>query len=156
MANKRRPSATKEIRLHLKSPEPFKVKHLSEPPTITRPKKVHARQLLPLVREGAERQFHSTTRELALFRSSPLAVGGEIALVRNTELTSPAASQTASNVDEPSVAMNGDVVFYTGNWYAAVSIDGAAVQYSEQSGRVKLPSLSQGEHNVRISTRTAF
>ena len=114
----------KEIRLPLKSSEPLKLKHLIEPPTIKRPKKIHGRHLLPLVKEGAERDFHGTTREMALYRSSPLATGGELALVRNTELSSPATSQTASNVGEPSVAMNGNVVFYTGNWYAAVSTDG--------------------------------
>ena len=41
-----------------------------------------------------------------------------------SELTSPGLQSTASSVGEPSVAMNGDVVFYTGNWYAAVSTNG--------------------------------
>jgi hypothetical protein len=44
--------------------------------------------------------------------------------VLNTPLTQPAQNQTSSNVGEPSVSANGDVVFFTGNWYASVSTDG--------------------------------
>ena len=39
---------------------------------------------------------------------------------------------------------------------AGVSVDGAPVQYSEQSGRVQLSPLSQGEHRVWIAARTAL
>ncbi len=113
----------KEVRLQAPSSRPIEVRHLDTPPTFVNPKRIHPRRQLPLVKEGVEREFHSTTRELALFRSSPMATGGELALVTNTELTSPGANRTASNVDEPSVAINGDVVVYTGNWYAAISID---------------------------------
>ena len=52
------------------------------------------------------------------------AVRGDFVLLRNVELLSPGQQSTASSVGEPSVAMNGDVVFYTGNWYAAVSTNG--------------------------------
>jgi len=52
------------------------------------------------------------------------AATDELVLVTNTELTGPAQQDTASNVGEPSTAMNGQVVFYTGNWYAASSPDG--------------------------------
>lgn len=45
-------------------------------------------------------------------------------LVTNTALPEPGRQQLASNVGEPSMAINGDVVFYTGNWYAGRSIDG--------------------------------
>jgi hypothetical protein len=50
---------------------------------------------------------------------SPLE--GDLAVKMRTELTGPAENQLASNVDSPSVAVNGKVVFYTGNWYAARS-----------------------------------
>jgi hypothetical protein len=113
-----------EVRLIAASKDPIKVKHLDAPPTITRPKKIHPRHLLPLVREGAEREFHSTTPRLAIQMPAPVAAGSEIGLALNTALTAPGQQQTASNVDEPSVAINGDVVFYTGNWYAAVSTNG--------------------------------
>jgi hypothetical protein len=81
---------------------------------------------LPFVKEGAEREFHSLTRQVALHRPLALAAApaDEIALVTSTELTSPGAQRTASNVGEPSVAIHDQVVFYTGNWYAAVSSDG--------------------------------
>jgi hypothetical protein len=44
---------------------------------------------------------------------------------KNIELSSAADNNAAAHVGEPSVSNNGDVVFYTGNWYAAVSSDGA-------------------------------
>jgi hypothetical protein len=47
-----------------------------------------------------------------------------VRLVTNTELAQPGQQQLASSVNEPSVAANGQVVMYTGNWYAARSADG--------------------------------
>jgi hypothetical protein len=111
------------------TPHPVQVKHLDQAPRFVKPKRIHPRRLLPLVREGAERGFHSTTREAKYHRPverafAHVAATGELALLLNTELTSPAQQQTAANVDEPSVAANDQIVFYTGNWFAAVSSDG--------------------------------
>jgi hypothetical protein len=87
--------------------------------------------MLRRVREGREREFHSSTREVVFHR--PMAMmaaaaaqpaGQDLVLKVNTELTQAAQQELAANVGEPSVAANGDVVFYTGNWYAARSIDG--------------------------------
>lgn len=114
------------IRLHAVARQPVKVEHLNKPPTFVKPKKIHARHLLPLVREGLERQFHSQSSELLLHSfamAAPMAATDELAVVTSTELTKAAQQQTASNVGEPSVAINGNVVFFTGNWYAAVSSD---------------------------------
>ena len=107
---------------------PIRVEHLPAPPRFVRPKRIHPRRYLPLIREGIERGVHSVTPPVVYHRAltvAPAEAAGtdELALVTNTELTSPAQQQTASNVGEPSVAMNGHVVFYTGNWYAAVSVD---------------------------------
>jgi hypothetical protein len=52
------------------------------------------------------------------------AATDDVRLVTNTELAQPGQQQLASSVDEPSVAANGPVVMYTGNWYAARSADG--------------------------------
>ncbi|HEX8148977.1 MAG TPA: hypothetical protein VF591_17465 [Pyrinomonadaceae bacterium] len=109
------------------------VKPLDQPPTFVKPKRIHPRRLLPLVREGDEREFHSLTPQ-TLFHTpdtffgaraafGPLAAADELKIVTNTELTEPGKQQTASNVGEPSVAINDNVVFYTGNWYAAISTD---------------------------------
>ena len=98
------------------------VEHLAAPPTFDKPKRIHPRRVLPAVRRGKSRQFHSMTPELALFRGAA-APGADLAIDTNTPLTGPGAQNTAASVDEPSVAMNGQVVFYTGNWYAAVSSD---------------------------------
>lgn len=104
------------------------VKLLNEPPTIERPRRIHPRHLLPLVREGTERNVHSSTRD-ARFSAPTFAAeapGDEVRIVVNTELGQPAANRTASNVGEPTCAVNGQVVLYTGNWYAALSLDGGA------------------------------
>jgi hypothetical protein len=118
-----------EVRLSSPAPQPVEVKHHGAPPPYARRERIHPRRILPRVREGKEREFHSTTRQIML-REAPRmpaavrAATDDLVLVRNTGLTEPAQQQLASNVDEPSAAINGDVVMYTGNWYAARSIDG--------------------------------
>lgn len=99
------------------------VEHLAAPPTFEKPKRIHPRRVLPQVTPGKKRDFHSLTPELALFRSAAVPVGGDLALDTVTPLTGPATKNTGSNVGEPSVSMNGQIVLYTGNWYAAVSTD---------------------------------
>lgn len=54
----------------------------------------------------------------------PLSVPGTFTLVKNSALG--AAAPSKSTVNEPSVAANGNFVFYTGNWYAARSTDGGS------------------------------
>ena len=64
---------------------------------------------------------HPSPRDLASTRTpSP----DDLVIALQTELDSAADNGTASQVCEPSAAVNGDVVFYTGNWFAAVSMDG--------------------------------
>src|SRR5688572_28012530 len=116
------------VKLPTPAKAPAEVDLLTAPPVIQKPKRIHPRHLLPLVKEGAERHIHSTTRELRMGAqlAPALAAGDEIRLLVNTELSQPGRNRTASNVGEPSCAINGDVVLYTGNWYAAISSDGGA------------------------------
>ena len=102
---------------------PVAVKSLASPPTIDRPKRIHARRFPPRVPEGEERAFHSTTRAAFAAAAAAVSPGEDLTIVRDTPLTKPGSQQTASNVGEPSLAVNGNVVFYTGNWYAAFSTD---------------------------------
>jgi hypothetical protein len=111
------------IRLRPVAAAPVQIRHLPVPPRIEKPKKIHRRHLLPRVREGVEREFHSTTPPLAL-AAAPRGTGTDISLVGNIPLLSPGQQSTASSVGEPSLSVNGNVVFYTGNWYAAVSSNG--------------------------------
>src|SRR5437868_1748673 len=105
------------IRLSRSAPTTAEIEFLSEPPAIRHPKRIHPRHLLPLIREGAERNVHSTTREISfapLALTLPVAApGDEIKLRVNTELTQPGQNQTASNVNEPSCAIAGNIVLYT-------------------------------------------
>jgi hypothetical protein len=117
------------FRLSAPTREVIQVTHTQAPPPYQKRERIHPRRILPRVKEGLEREFHSSTREVAFH--PPLAVSAtmraatdDLALVTNTELTGPGGQQLASNVGEPSVAVNGQVVFCTGNWYAARSADG--------------------------------
>lgn len=125
---RRKAPAKGHVRLKMPYKRAIQVKHLDEPPTFIKPKKIHGRRLLPLVREGREREFHSLTTEAVLrpaAMAAPMAAASdEIVVVKNTALDAAAKKRTASSVGEPSVAVNTNVVFYTGNWYAAVSDDG--------------------------------
>ena len=115
--------------------QPVKVTKLQAPPTFVKPKRVHPRRYLPLTREGAERSFHSSWRETTYLAARALALPAQdesqdIGLFTNSVLSEPGKQQTASNVGEPSVAVNGNVAFFTGNWYAAMSLDrGQTFQY---------------------------
>ncbi len=117
------------FRLLAPSQNAIQVRHLAVPPKFEKPKRIHARRVLPRVREGVERQFHSATmpgvigRPLAMVAPRRAATD-ELVLVTNAELTGPAQQDTASNVGEPSTAVSDQVVFFTGNWYAANSADG--------------------------------
>lgn len=101
---------------------PVKVRHLDAPPKITKPKRIQRRRILPFVAEGKERAFHSLSPRAIIHRAQDTSP--DLQIVLNTPIPQPAQNRTASNVGEPSVSMNGDVVFYTGNWYAAISVDG--------------------------------
>jgi hypothetical protein len=100
-----------------------KVTMRARPPRIARPKRIHSRRFPPRALEGEERAFHSTTEPLAAFAAMAVSPGDDVEIILDTELAGPGQQQTASNVGEPSVAVSGDVVFYTGNWYAAISSD---------------------------------
>ncbi len=101
------------------------IRHLDAPPRITKPKSIHSRRLLPFVAEGKEREFHSLDTRAIIHR--PEDAGQDVQIVVNTPLLQPSHNRTSSNVGEPSVSANGDVVFCTGNWYAAISTDGGNV-----------------------------
>jgi hypothetical protein len=129
-------------KLHVASARPVDVKHFDVAHKFVKPKRIHPRRLLPLITEGAEREFHSQSLPMMSFQQPAAASAdprdGELALAVNTELTSPALQQTASNVDEPSTAANGQVVLYTGNWYAAVSTDaGQTFKYLDPANAFK-------------------
>src|ERR1051325_3538295 len=95
------------------------LKALAAPPTQPRPKRIPRRRFPPRVEEGEERQMFSATlpraAAMAIAAAAAPDPGEDLAVVRNTELDGPGKKKTASNVGEPSVAVNGDVVFFTGN-----------------------------------------
>jgi hypothetical protein len=78
--------------------------------------------MLPFVVEGEERHVHSLNMRAMIAR--PEDASHDIQIMLNTPLAQPGQNRTAANVGEPSVSVNGDVVFFTGNWYASVSMDG--------------------------------
>ncbi len=125
----KREVAPTEFKLKAVAAKPITVKHHDVPPPHEKRQSIHRRRRLPRVQEGKERAFHSTTREIAFHLQRALPVGrrantDDLVLATNTELTEPGTQKLASSVGEPSVASNGQVVMYTGNWYAARSGDG--------------------------------
>ena len=101
-------------------------------PETTRPvRRVGPRRRFPRVPDGARTPDNKPSGPMpprkqalsAAMAGSPPAIAG-VTLIANAELTAVATSGTTSSVGEPSVATNGNFVFYTGNWYAAVSGDG--------------------------------
>jgi hypothetical protein len=96
---------------------------------------IHPRKVLPKPPVGpkvldalptAPLAFEESVPEaaLAMAMTTPMAPTDTISLAKNVQLNDVATADTASHVCEPSVAINGNVVFYTGNWFAAVSTDG--------------------------------
>ena len=120
--SQRRTRRPKGIALRSAARLPVKVRHLAVPPKITKPKRIHVRRALPFVPEGIERDFHSLNTRAIIH--SAAAAQPDIQVLLNTAIPEPGQKSTASNVGEPSVSTNGQVVFFTGNWYAAVSVDG--------------------------------
>ncbi|SRR5260370_21161950 len=55
-----------KIQLRPVSAKAFVVKHLPAPPKFVKPKRVHPRRVLPFVREGVEREFHSSTARASI------------------------------------------------------------------------------------------
>lgn len=108
------------------------VEMLDEPPQLgPARRKIHRRHVLPPVIVGEEVLDLNPSPRANFGGALPRALAMEleaatdnVVLVKNTELGAVADNNTASNVGEPSVASNGQVVFYTGNWYAAISTDG--------------------------------
>src|SRR5438552_3539662 len=115
------PTSRETREIPLRRSQAAVVRPLDSAAKIERPRPIHQRRLLPRVKEGTERNVHSATPRLSLDRSTPMAAGQDVVLMRNTALTDPGTKSSASSVGEPSTAMgSNNVVFYTGNWYAAI------------------------------------
>ena len=117
------------FRLSAVAAAPITVQHHNVPPPYVKRERIHARRLLRRVGEGQERDFHSQTREIGYHLQMAMPMGrrdttDDLVLSINSELSGPGSQQLASSVGEPSVAAKDNVVMYTGNWYAARSIDG--------------------------------
>ena len=117
----------------------IEVEYLPEARKFVPRTKIHVRKEIPVPPEGEFVADFNPTSPLALDMPQPLemlmaeglngpgapmAATDAVTLVRSVQLNSAADNNTASNVGEPSVASNEEVVFYTGNWYAAISLDG--------------------------------
>src|SRR5260370_6988406 len=117
-----------EVQLPAPAPKPIQVRRLEAPPRFERRDNIHPRRVLPRVREGKEREFHSTTDPVLLH--PPLAMSAivraatdDLTLVVNTELTGPGQQQLASNVGEPSTAAKDQEVLYTATCYTPTPPD---------------------------------
>jgi len=71
-----------------------KVRHLDAPPRVQKPKRIHARHVLPFVTEGEERNVHSLNVRAMIAR--PQDATQDIQIVLNTPLTQPPQNRTAT------------------------------------------------------------
>ncbi|HEY0607156.1 MAG TPA: hypothetical protein VGD58_29825 [Herpetosiphonaceae bacterium] len=117
----------------LESPdyEEVLVPYIREAQEVLERREIHPRRIIPPVPEGPDVADSAPSPSIAISEAPSAALGlrsagEEIRLVRNVPLSSAADNDAASEVGDPSVAINGSVVFYTGNWYAAASLDGGA------------------------------
>lgn len=96
---------------------------------------IHRRKKIPKVKKGrlvkdlqpnAPLAFEADVPRTALrsLRATPMVPTDTVTLMTNVQLPDVAAAETASHVCEPSAAINGKVIFYTGNWFAAISTNG--------------------------------
>jgi hypothetical protein len=116
-----------------------KLQALVAPAERIKPKvtKIHKRRIIPRAPVGKfgrgtmrDRAIQADARPVALRAIgqkrkalSAAALADPTLSIQATELGAVADKNRASNVCEPSVAVAGDVVFYTGNWFAAISRD---------------------------------
>jgi hypothetical protein len=115
-----------------------KIRYIDEPYKFSEARnkdEIHPRKVIPKVPAGQKvldmqptmpMSLEETTPIAALAKAkvSPMTPADTITLVKNVQLNDVATADTASHVCEPSAAINGSVVFYTGNWFAAVSTNG--------------------------------
>ena len=98
---------------------------------------IHPRKVLPKVPKGKKIMDRIPTMALSFedmpgpraFTAAmtvPLTPTDTLTLVKNVQLNDVATMDTASHVCEPSAAINGDIIFYTGNWFGAVSLNGGS------------------------------
>lgn len=120
---------------------------LPEAPTIAPRRAIYTQRITPTVPEGEATPDLTPSQQIGLPpRSAVLAADAQsmadaLLLLKNTALGSAADNNTASNVGEPSVATNRNVVFYTGNWYAALSTDGGdSFRYVDPSRAFPVPT----------------
>ncbi len=131
------PSLTTKKLAAVKAQE-VKVKYIDEAYKFSEARKkdeIHPRKVIPKPPVGPKVLDMQPTKPLALEQDvpmaalaaamdSPMSPTDTISLVTNMQLNDVATADTASHVCEPSAAINGKVVFYTGNWFAAISTDG--------------------------------
>src|SRR5467141_4470510 len=74
-----------KFRLLVPSKKPIRVQHCAAPPRHARRERIHPRRVLPRVKEGKEREFHSVTRELAYHLQGAMrATTDDLTLVTNS------------------------------------------------------------------------
>jgi hypothetical protein len=131
-SNQPKPTGTlKSSRLGGRPLRPTTVPVVPDAPTAPDRQRPGPRKQIPRVPQGEHRPDPDPSPATRIDqppapteRTAAAAVGARVNVVKNVPLSSAADNDTASSTGEPSVATHGDVVFYTGNWYAALSTNG--------------------------------
>ena len=111
------------------TPSEAELKYEPVPPPGPRGPRQHARRHIPIVPTGLDIPDHepeAPLQHVSLRAFAPISdpAPDDLVIAQQSLLLAAADNGSASQVCEPSLAVNGDVVFMTGNWFAAVSLDG--------------------------------
>jgi hypothetical protein len=120
-------------------PSELKIKYLKKAYKFSDARKtdiIHPRKVIPKIKVGAKRKDLVPTQSMELEKEvtltamakskgpTAMALTDSVTFSKNVQLADVATADTASHVCEPSTAKNGNVIFYSGNWFAALSING--------------------------------
>ena len=124
-------SALTAVTVKVKAGRQVQVAYLAKARRFVAERRIHPRRLIPRVPTGVQVLDANPSHALRLEQPVPestarslRAASDNVTLLRNVQLDDVATADTASHVCEPSCAVNGNVVFLTGNWFASVLSDG--------------------------------
>ncbi|MBI1925081.1 hypothetical protein HYR99_12635 [Candidatus Poribacteria bacterium] len=124
---------------------------LKQPPQLTSAQRfrleqaldrTHGRIIVPVAPNVRPEDIQPTSPETSPAQVEPLAPG-DFRFFQNSALLDTATANSTSVINEPSLGVNENAVFWTGNWYAAVSSDdGQTFSYIDPS--TNFPSVNDG------------
>ncbi|MCZ7394654.1 MAG: hypothetical protein ABOK23_01145 [Candidatus Methanoperedens sp.] len=147
---------------NITAPESGNIKFLAELPAVSPEEQKHRLEMLnkthlsgqPILQEKAPVGPSGKETDIVNTKFAPLSSSpGTFTIFNNSALGASALSK--STVNEPSVANSGNYVFYTGNWYAARSVDGGST-FSYVNPFADMPTFCCDQDVIYEQSRDIF